>query len=160
MSSCKGIDIWLRTSPRISRFSVFLCFDKIAFTNSSDVTKDKGLYNTFIKLLEQSRILSNWRLNNHSRRNKLLRWDFEVHIRSRSSSTPIRPLSLYRPLRESHRPQGVDIDHFGYPCSRGIHQYLQRNIIHACQKLRRIINNVVISTSNCVAIIDWRIARK
>ncbi|KRY18079.1 hypothetical protein T12_3806 [Trichinella patagoniensis] len=101
-------------SPRISRFSLFLCFDKIAFTNSSDVTKDakisdKGLCNTFIKLLEQSRILSNWRkqaLNDHSRRNKLLRWNFKVHIRSRSSSTPIRPLSLYRPLRESHRPQG------------------------------------------------------
>ncbi|KRY54557.1 hypothetical protein T03_12205 [Trichinella britovi] len=50
-----------------------------------------------------------------SRRNKLLRWDFKVHIRSRSSSTPIGPLSLYRLLRESHRPQGVDIDHFGYP---------------------------------------------
>ncbi|KRX68000.1 hypothetical protein T09_9072 [Trichinella sp. T9] len=52
-------------SPGISRFSLFLCFDKIAFTNSSDVTKisDKGLCNTFIKLLEQSRILSNWRLN-------------------------------------------------------------------------------------------------
>ncbi|KRZ77049.1 hypothetical protein T08_6031, partial [Trichinella sp. T8] len=47
-----------------------------------------------------------------SRRNKLLRWD---HIRSRNSSTPIGPLSLYRPLKESHRPQGVDIDHFGYP---------------------------------------------
>ncbi|KRY19607.1 hypothetical protein T03_3773 [Trichinella britovi] len=54
-------------------------------------------------------------LQNSSRRNKLLRWDFKVHIRSRSSSTPIRPLSFYRPLRESHRPQGVDIDHFGYP---------------------------------------------
>ncbi|KRZ96970.1 hypothetical protein T08_10701 [Trichinella sp. T8] len=40
------------------------------------------------------------------------KWD---HIRSRNSSTPIGPLSLYRPLRESHRPQGVDIDHFGYP---------------------------------------------
>ncbi|KRX29943.1 hypothetical protein T05_9768 [Trichinella murrelli] len=38
-------------------------------------------------------------LQNGSRRNKLLRWDFKVHIRSRSSSTPIRPLSLYRPLR-------------------------------------------------------------
>ncbi|KRY54582.1 hypothetical protein T03_9228, partial [Trichinella britovi] len=96
-----------RKSPRISRFSLFLCFDKIAFTNSSDVTKDakisdKVLCYTFIKLLEQSRILSNWRkqaLNDHSRRNKLLRWDFKVHIRSRSSSTPIRPLSLYRPLR-------------------------------------------------------------
>ncbi|KRZ85317.1 hypothetical protein T08_803 [Trichinella sp. T8] len=97
-----------------------------ALINSSDVTKDtkisdKGLCNTFIKLLEQSRILSNWRkqaLNDHSRRNKLLRWDFKVHIRSRNSSTPIGPLSLYRPLRESHRPQGVDIDHFGYPCLR------------------------------------------
>ncbi|KRY45916.1 hypothetical protein T03_10608 [Trichinella britovi] len=55
------------------------------------------------------------RSKNNSRRNKLLRWD---HIRSRNSSTPIGPLSLYRPLRESHRPQGVDIDHFGYPCSR------------------------------------------
>ncbi|KRZ92754.1 hypothetical protein T08_4188 [Trichinella sp. T8] len=79
---------------------------------------DKGLCNTFIKLIEQSRILSNWRkqaLNDHSRRNKLLRWD---HIRSRNSSTPIGSLSLYRPLRESHRPQGVDIDHFGYPWSR------------------------------------------
>ncbi|KRX16368.1 hypothetical protein T07_6177 [Trichinella nelsoni] len=115
-----AVFIFIRKSPRISRFSLFLCFDKIAFTNSSDVTKDakisdKGLCNTFIKLLEQSRILSNWRLNDHSRRNKLLRWDFKVHIRSRSSSTPIRPLSLYRPIRESHRPQGVDIDHFGYP---------------------------------------------
>ncbi|KRY26785.1 hypothetical protein T01_8754 [Trichinella spiralis] len=50
--------------------------------------------------------------------NHRLRWDFKVHIRSRSSSTPIGPLSLYRPLRESHRPQGVDIDHFGYPCLR------------------------------------------
>ncbi|KRZ82107.1 hypothetical protein T08_12141 [Trichinella sp. T8] len=29
-----------RKSPRISRFSLFLCFDKITFTNSSDVTKD------------------------------------------------------------------------------------------------------------------------
>ncbi|KRY23091.1 hypothetical protein T12_16345 [Trichinella patagoniensis] len=104
-----------RKSPRISRFSLFLCFDKIAFTNSSDVMKDKGLCNTFIKLLEQSRILSNCHLNDHSRRNKLLRWDFKVHIRSRNSSTPIGPLCLYRPLRESHRPQGVDIDHFGYP---------------------------------------------
>ncbi|XP_003377731.1 vacuolar protein sorting-associated protein 53-like protein, partial [Trichinella spiralis] len=46
-------------------FSLFLCFDKIAFTNSSDVTKDKCPYNTFIKLLEQCRILSNWRLNDH-----------------------------------------------------------------------------------------------
>ncbi|XP_003375625.1 putative cadherin domain protein, partial [Trichinella spiralis] len=50
------------------QFSLFLCFDKIAFTNSSDVTKDtkisdKSQCNTFIKLLEQSRILSNWRLN-------------------------------------------------------------------------------------------------
>ncbi|KRY46042.1 hypothetical protein T03_5455 [Trichinella britovi] len=119
--------VFMRKSPRISRFSLFLCFDKIAFTNSSDVTKDakisdKVLCYTFIKLLEQSRILSNWRkqaLNDHSRRNGLLRWDFKVHIRSRSSSTPIRPLSLYRPLRESHRPQGVDIDHFGYPWSKG-----------------------------------------
>ncbi|XP_003370019.1 hypothetical protein Tsp_11306 [Trichinella spiralis] len=91
--------VFMRKSPRISRFSLFLCFDKIAFTNSSDVTKDKILYNTFIKLLEQSRILSNWRLNNHCPRNKLLRWDFKVHIRSWSSSTPIGPLSLYRPLR-------------------------------------------------------------
>ncbi|KRZ26012.1 hypothetical protein T4B_572 [Trichinella pseudospiralis] len=80
---------------------------KITFTNSSDVTKDakisdKGLCNTFIKLLEQSRILFNWRkqaLNDHS-------------------FTPIRLLSLYRPFRESRRPQGVDIDHFGYPCSK------------------------------------------
>ncbi|KRY21706.1 hypothetical protein T12_14501 [Trichinella patagoniensis] len=107
-----------RKSPRISRFSLFLCFDKIAFTNSSDVTKDakisdKGRCNTLIKLLEQSRILSNWRkqaLNDQ--------WDFKVHIRSRSSSTPIRPLSLYRPLREPRRPQGVNMDHFGYPCLR------------------------------------------
>ncbi|KRY40387.1 hypothetical protein T03_13878 [Trichinella britovi] len=115
MSSSKGIDIWLeiggwRKSPRISRFSLFLCFDKIAFTNSSDVTKDakisdKGLCNTFIKLLEQSRILSNWRkqaLNDHS---YLIPEFIDPH------ST----LSLYRPLRASHRPQGVDIDHFGYP---------------------------------------------
>ncbi|KRY58483.1 hypothetical protein T03_6733 [Trichinella britovi] len=43
-----------------------------------------------------------------SRRNKLLRWD---HIRSRNSSTPIGPLSFYR-------PEGVDIDHFGYPWTR------------------------------------------
>ncbi|KRX55524.1 hypothetical protein T09_4999, partial [Trichinella sp. T9] len=107
-----------RKSPRISRFSLFLCFDKIAFTNSSDVTKDakisdKGLCNTFIKLLEQSRILSNWRkqaLNDQ--------WDFKVHIRFRSSSTPFRPFSLYRPLRESHRPQWVNIDHFGYPWTK------------------------------------------
>ncbi|KRZ65237.1 hypothetical protein T08_5421 [Trichinella sp. T8] len=28
---------------------------------------------------------------------------------------PFRPCSLYRPLRESHRPKGVNIDHFGYP---------------------------------------------
>ncbi|KRY20024.1 hypothetical protein T12_1618 [Trichinella patagoniensis] len=88
--------VFMRKSPRISRFSLFLCFDKIAFTNSSDVTKDKGLCNTFIKLLEQSRILSNCHLNDQ--------WDFKVHIRSRSSSIPIGPLSLYRPLRESHRP--------------------------------------------------------
>ncbi|XP_003369529.1 conserved hypothetical protein [Trichinella spiralis] len=57
-------------------------------------------------------------LQNSSRRNKLLRWDFKVRIRSRSSSTTIRPLSLYRPLRQFHRPQGVDIDHFGYPYIR------------------------------------------
>ncbi|KRX56825.1 hypothetical protein T09_15072 [Trichinella sp. T9] len=47
-------------------------------------------------------------LQNSSRRNKLLRWDFKVHIRSRSSSTPIRHLSLYRPQR-------VNMDHFWYP---------------------------------------------
>ncbi|KRY44253.1 hypothetical protein T03_5865 [Trichinella britovi] len=35
------------------------------------------------------------------------RWDYKVHIRSWSSSTPIRPLSFYRPLREFHRPQGL-----------------------------------------------------
>ncbi|KRZ94282.1 hypothetical protein T08_9948 [Trichinella sp. T8] len=28
---------------------------------------------------------------------------------------PHSTLSLYRPLRASHRPKGVDIDHFGYP---------------------------------------------
>ncbi|KRX50338.1 hypothetical protein T05_7094 [Trichinella murrelli] len=48
------------------------------------------------------------RPKNNSRRNKLLRWD---HIRSRNSSTPIGPLSFYR-------PEGVDIDHFGYPWTR------------------------------------------
>ncbi|KRY31149.1 hypothetical protein T01_13745 [Trichinella spiralis] len=42
----------------------------------------------------------------------------DPHWTPKSLSTPIRPLSLYRPLRESHRPQGVDIDHFGYPCFR------------------------------------------
>ncbi|KRY05486.1 hypothetical protein T12_522 [Trichinella patagoniensis] len=40
----------------------------------------------------------------------------DPHSTPKSVSTPIRPLSLYRPLRESHRPQGIDIDHFGYPC--------------------------------------------
>ncbi|KRY46822.1 hypothetical protein T03_8559 [Trichinella britovi] len=39
----------------------------------------------------------------------------DPHSTPKSVSTPIRPLSLYRPLRESHLPQGVDIDHFGYP---------------------------------------------
>ncbi|KRZ96805.1 hypothetical protein T08_11855 [Trichinella sp. T8] len=39
----------------------------------------------------------------------------DPHSTPKSVSTPIRPLRLYRPLRESHRPQGVDIDHFGYP---------------------------------------------
>ncbi|KRX33292.1 hypothetical protein T05_2530 [Trichinella murrelli] len=40
----------------------------------------------------------------------------DPHSTPKSVSTPIRPLSLYRPLGESHLPQGVDIDHFGYPC--------------------------------------------
>ncbi|KRX26704.1 hypothetical protein T07_10492 [Trichinella nelsoni] len=44
----------------------------------------------------------------------------DPHSTPKSVSTPIRPLSLYRPLRESHRPQGVDIDHFGYPCIKHI----------------------------------------
>ncbi|KRY27177.1 hypothetical protein T01_4755 [Trichinella spiralis] len=48
---------------------------------------------------------------------------FRSYIRSRSSSTPIGPLSFFRPLRESLRPRGVDIDHFGYPCFRGILNY-------------------------------------
>ncbi|KRY56253.1 hypothetical protein T03_2669 [Trichinella britovi] len=30
----------------------------------------------------------------------------DPHSTPKSVSTPIRPLSLYRPLRESHRPQG------------------------------------------------------
>ncbi|KRZ86647.1 hypothetical protein T08_3518 [Trichinella sp. T8] len=41
-------------------------------------------------------------LQNSSRRNGLLRWDFKVHIRSRSSSTPSRvpltPRGRYGPL--------------------------------------------------------------
>ncbi|KRX69261.1 hypothetical protein T06_10874 [Trichinella sp. T6] len=116
MSSSKGIDIWLeiggwRKSPRISRFSLFLCFDKISFTNSSDILRkdakisDKGLCNTFIKLLEQSRILSNWRKQ----------MGFQSSYSIPEFIDPHSTLSLYRPLRESHRPKGVDIDHFGYP---------------------------------------------
>ncbi|KRZ94163.1 hypothetical protein T08_11023 [Trichinella sp. T8] len=30
----------------------------------------------------------------------------DPHSTPKSVSTPIRPLSLYRPLRESHRPKG------------------------------------------------------
>ncbi|KRY08878.1 hypothetical protein T12_7305 [Trichinella patagoniensis] len=83
---------------------------------------------------QQSRILSNWRkqaLNDHSRRNGLLRWDFKVHIRSRSSSTPIRHLSLYR-------PQGVDIDHFGYPCFRCSMSQEKQLIVSAVVKLKHV----------------------
>ncbi|KRX84557.1 hypothetical protein T06_14811 [Trichinella sp. T6] len=97
MSSSKGIDIWLEIGEFQAQVSTH-------FQTQKYLTKS---YATHLSLLEQSRILSIWRLNDE--------WDFKVHIRSRSSSTPIRPLSLYRPLRESHRPQGVDIDHFGYP---------------------------------------------
>ncbi|KRX25485.1 hypothetical protein T07_11013 [Trichinella nelsoni] len=89
-----------RKSPHISRFSLFLCFDKIAFTNSSDVTKDKGLCNTFIKLLEQSRILSNWRQNDHSRRNKFTQMGFQS-----SYSIPefIDPHSTPKPLSTPYK---------------------------------------------------------
>ncbi|KRZ95738.1 hypothetical protein T08_5330 [Trichinella sp. T8] len=101
--ACCALVAGKRKSRRISRFSLFLCFDKIAFINSSDVPKDakisdKVLCYTFIKLLEQSRILSNWRkqaLND----------------------------------QESHRPQGVDMDHFGYPWSRSTRRGNQLTMI-------------------------------
>ncbi|KRX51399.1 hypothetical protein T09_10737 [Trichinella sp. T9] len=44
----------------------------------------------------------------------------DPHSTPKTLSTPIRPLSFYQPLRESHRPQGVNIDHFGYPWSKSM----------------------------------------
>ncbi|KRZ51667.1 hypothetical protein T02_14602 [Trichinella nativa] len=66
MSSHKGIDIWLEIGEFQAQVSTHfqVRFDNFGITNSSDVTKDvkisdKDLCNTFIKLLEESRILSN-----------------------------------------------------------------------------------------------------
>ncbi|KRY05754.1 hypothetical protein T12_6744, partial [Trichinella patagoniensis] len=45
---------------------------------------------------------------------------------------------------------GRSPEKFENHCSRGIQPYVQWNLFHACQKLRRIVNNFVITTTNSV----------
>ncbi|KRY88048.1 hypothetical protein T4D_10150 [Trichinella pseudospiralis] len=94
---------------------------------------------------------------NHSlmivlKRNKFLRWDFKVHIRSRST---IRPLSLRRPLRiRSHRPQRVDIDHFGYPCPRPTCTGIYMQATHPAVANSFVVQHIGLRGSSSIRYLD------